>query len=137
MAFEKLGITISDKADSDLRTKQYHAVKLTSTGVDLPGAVTDIPYGILQNAPNTGEEAVIAPIGCGGYSKMVCGATTFPARGELVQIEYIGAGDAGKGIKAATGNFPMGICILAGGAEDDLMTVLLAPIHKAITEDLP
>ncbi len=136
MAWEKLGTLISFKADLDLRPYQFHGVVRTATGVALPGAATDIPLGVLQNAPNIGEEALIAPIGCGGITKMVAGATP-PAVNELVGVEFVGAADAGKGNKAVTTQFPMGLCVDPTGAEDALMTVLLTPIHKAIAEDLP
>lgn len=136
MAWEKLGIRISFLADIDLRTYQYQVVVRTATGVALPGAATAIPLGILQNAPNINEEALVAPIGCGGISKAVCGAT-YPAVNELCGLEYVGATDAGKVNKAVTTQFPLGICLDPGAAEDDLCTVLLTPIHKALTEDLP
>ncbi len=136
MATEKLGILVSRLADEDLSEYQFHVVVRTATGVRLPNAATDLPYGILQNAPKINEEAVIAPIGCGGFSKAVGGAT-FPAVGELCGMEYVAADDAGKVNKVVSGQFPFGICDEAAGAEDDLFTVLLAPIHLAITEDLP
>lgn len=136
MAWEKLGTLVSFKADIDLRTYQFHVVVRTATGVALPGAAIDIPLGILQNAPNIGEEAVIAPIGCGGISKAVGGATP-PAVNELCGLEFVGAADAGKINKAVTTQFPLGLCIDPAGAEDALMTVLMTPIHKALAEDLP
>lgn len=135
MAWEKIENTISFKADLDLRTYQYHLVIRTATGVALPGSGAAICLGILQNAPNIGEEAVIAPIGSGNISKAVCGATA-PAVGVIVSTEYIGASDAGKVVAAANPSYPCGIVLDAGSAEDDLCTILLAPIHRAIAEDL-
>lgn len=136
MAWEKLGTLISWEADADLSDNQYHVVVRTATGVALPGGATDIPLGILQNAPKIKEEAVIALIGCGGISKAVAGAT-YPAVGELCGLEYVGATDAGKVNKAVTTQFPFGLCLETAAGEDDLLTVLLTPIHKAIEEDLP
>ncbi len=136
MTWENLGKTQSFLADIDLRTYQFHVVVRTATGVALPGAATAIPLGILQNAPNINEEAVVAPIGCGGFSKAVCGATPC-AINELAGLEFVGAADAGKVNKAVTTQFPLGLCVEVGSAEDDLCTILLAPIHKALAEDLP
>jgi hypothetical protein len=50
-------------ADADLRAHQYKFVKLTSTGVAAIAAVTDVPYGVLQNKPNTGQECEIVVVG--------------------------------------------------------------------------
>ncbi len=52
------------KAGGDLSTKQYHFVKLDSSGdaVICAGA-TDVPYGVLQNAPASGETAEIMMLG--------------------------------------------------------------------------
>ena len=138
MTIEKLGITVSHPAFADLRTHQYKVVVLKTDGtVGLPlTAVTAIPYGILQNAPNIGEEAVVAPIGCGGISK--AWAATSLARGTLVALQWVDdVGDSGKVIAAATTQFPLGMCVYPADAEDDLCSVLLTPIHKALTEDLP
>jgi hypothetical protein len=135
MAYERILVTLSFKADIDLRTFQYHCLIRTATGVALPGSGAAIPFGILQNAPNIGEEAVIAPIGCGGISKAVCGAAA-PAVGVIVSVEYIGASDAGKVIAAANPSYPLGLVVEPGSAEDDLCSVLLCPIHRAIAEDL-
>jgi hypothetical protein len=136
MATENVLMRISYLADIDLRIYQFHVVVRTATGVALPGAATSIPLGILQNAPNIGEAALIAPIGCGGISKAVCGATPC-AINELAGLEYVGATDAGKVNKAITTQFPLGLCVETGTSEDDLCSILLAPIHKALTEDLP
>jgi len=138
MTIEKLGILVSHPAYADLRTHQYKVVCLKSDGkVGLPlTAVTAIPYGILQNAPNTGEEAVVAPIGCGGISKAV--AADALANGVLVALEWKDdVGDSGKVQTAVTTQFPMGMVVYPSGAEDDLCSILLTPIHKALTEDLP
>jgi hypothetical protein len=135
MAYERILVTVSYKADIDLRTYQYHLVIRTATGVALPGSGAAIPLGILQNAPNIGEEAVVAPLGCGGISKAVCGGTA-PGIGVIVSCEYIGASDAGKVIAAANPSYPCGLVVEAGSAEDDLCSILLAPIHRAIAEDL-
>ncbi len=136
MTWEKVGQTMSFLADIDLRNYQFHVVVRTATGVALPGSAIAIPLGILQNAPNINEEAVVALIGSGGISKAVCGATPC-AINELAGLEFVGAADAGKVNKAIATQFPFGLCVEIGSAEDDLCSILLAPIHKVIAEDLP
>jgi hypothetical protein len=92
-----------------------------------PNAATDIPLGILQNAPIADEEAVVALIGCGGVSKIVTGAAALTL-GVIVGMEYIGAADAGKGIAAVATMYPVGVVIVASAAEDDLASVILCPL---------
>ena len=61
------------KAAADLSSKQYHFVKLASaTTVNVCSAITDVPIGILQNDPESGETAVITIF---GISKMVADGT--------------------------------------------------------------
>lgn len=127
MAIEKLGTLVSKVAAEDLSDYQYHAVILKAAGFALPDSANDIPFGILQNAPNEGEEAVVAPIGCGGISKAVAGAS-YPGVSAQVALEYVGATDAGKIQIATASQYPIGISLDSGTAEDELISVLLAPI---------
>ncbi len=126
MSIEKLGILVSHPAFADLRTHQFKVVVLKSDGtVGLPlTAITAIPYGILQNAPNIGEEAVVAPIGCGGISKAIANAAL--ARGAIVALEWVDdVGDSGKVKAAAATQYPVGLVVYPSDAEDDLCSVLL------------
>lgn len=127
MAWEKLGTVVSVPADESLVDDQYRIVILDATSLKArrPNAATDIPFGVLQNAPAADEEAVIAPIGCGGISKVQLGATV--AAGVIVGCEYVDAADAGKAIAAVATMYPVGTLLL-GGAEDELGTVLLTPL---------
>jgi hypothetical protein len=128
MAFEIRGIDISLLADEDLSNDQYRIVVLDATSgkVRRPNAATDIPLGVLQNAPSAADKAaVVRPIGCGGISKIQLGATL--AIGVIAQMEYVSATDAGQGIAAVATGYPVGV-LLEGGAEDELGTILLAPL---------
>ncbi len=61
------------KAGADLSAKQYHLVKLASaTTVTYCAAITDIPIGVLQNNPASGEVAEITFI---GVTKIVADGT--------------------------------------------------------------
>jgi len=61
------------KAAADLSGKQYHLVKLASaTTVNVCAAITDIPIGVLQNKPESGEVAEITFI---GVTKIVADGT--------------------------------------------------------------
>jgi hypothetical protein len=127
MATENLGLILTFEAEEDLSSDQYRIVILDATSgkVRRPNAATDIPLGVLQNAPGAGEAAVVAPIGAGGVSKVRLGATL--AIGAIVQCEYVSASDAGKAIAAVATGYPVGT-LLSGGAEDELGALLLAPL---------
>lgn len=127
MATENKVIDLPFEADEDLSSDQFRIVVLdaTSKKVRRPNAVTDIPLGVLQNAPESGQAASVRPIGCGGVSKVVLGATL--AVNAIVAMQYVGAADAGKAQAAVATQYPIGQ-LLEGGAEDDLGSVLLAPL---------
>lgn len=127
MAWEMTGHRVSGPADEDLRLDQFKVIVLDPTSLKMrrPNAATDIPFGILQNAPDVDEEAVVAPIGCGGISKIVLGATI--AAQVIIGMEYNDAIDAGKAVAAVATQYPVGI-LLDGGDEDDLVPVLLTPL---------
>lgn len=60
MAYEKPLFMHSRRAAADLSAKQYHFVKLDANGdVVACSAITDIPYGVLQNAPTLGQTAEV------------------------------------------------------------------------------
>lgn len=129
MAIEKLGITQSYPAAADLSDYQYRVVCLGTTGtVNLPQtAITAVPLGILQNAPAEGEEAVVALLGCGGISKAHANAAL--TNGTIVALEWVDDnGDSGKVREVAATQYPIGQVVFPSDAEDDLCSVLLAPM---------
>ena len=79
MAYEASQIRFGNlTAGADLSSKQFYFVKLASaTTVDVCSAVTDVPIGILQNTPESGETATIAIF---GISKAVADGTLTAAR---------------------------------------------------------
>jgi hypothetical protein len=128
MAWENKVIDISLPADEDLSNDQYRIVILDATSgkVRRPNAATDIPLGVLQNAPDAADlAAVVRPIGCGGISKVQLGATI--GIGTIIGCEYVDAADAGKAIAAIATMYPVGV-LLDGGDEDGLGVALLTPL---------
>lgn len=72
MAYEIPGMSASFVAGGDLSSKQYHFVKLNTSGqVVIVAANTDKPFGILQNAPASGGTAEVMLY---GISKVVADA---------------------------------------------------------------
>ncbi len=79
MAYESPGIDIGTfTAAADLSAKQFYFVKLASaTTVNVCTAITDLPIGILQNDPASGEQAVVRIF---GISKASADGTIAAAR---------------------------------------------------------
>jgi len=124
MAYDigKGNIDLTFKAGEDLSSYQFHFVhQADDETVDLLDSGTEFPVGILQNAPASGELAIVR---VAGVSKLKMNAAV--AVGKLLKAEYVGADDNGKGDEADTdGDIARAVCLQASGAEDDLGTVLL------------
>lgn len=122
MSVEFGGKDITLVAAEDMSTHQFRfVVQASDTTVRLANAGTDLPLGIMQNAPESGEEAVVR---IEGTSKLVMNDAV--AVGARLKMEYVGATDNGKGDAADTeGDQERGICIQASGAENDVGAVLL------------
>lgn len=126
MATENAILKETYEAAEDLSNDQFRIVVLDAGKVRRPNAGTDIPLGVLQNAPESGEAASVMLI---GKSKVVFGETV--AENEWIKLEYVGAADAGKGMDADVAlDLAIGRCIV-GGAEDELGEILLSgAVHQ-------
>lgn len=73
MSYGNYSETLTFKAGSDMRQDQFKIVELTGNAheVDL-GSVGDVPVGVLQNVPNSGEAATVILM---GISKCIAGGT--------------------------------------------------------------
>jgi hypothetical protein len=124
MAIERSILTLAMTAGENLSGHQFRAVTQYGSNnntVVLMNAATDIPLGILQNAPQAGEVAEVMVM---GISKMV--ANDQIAVGTYVKAEYVDAADNGKADAADTDkDNVVGLVVFASGAEDDLCSVLL------------
>lgn len=75
MAFEERLELVTAQAGADLSasTNLFKVVKLDANGNVVPvAAITDIPFGILQDTPKSGQAA---PVAVGGIVKCTAGAT--------------------------------------------------------------
>ncbi len=120
MAFEEVLRTFTTLAGADLSAAQYHFVKLDSSGnVVLCAAETDLPVGILQNKPASGQAAEVGYL---GTSKVV-------AHAAVTAGALIGTYSDGTAITAhATGQFEVGQARSAASAINAVFSVLLAPV---------
>lgn len=108
------------KAGADLRTKQYYFVKLDSSGdAVVCAAATDVPYGVLQNTPNTGEAADIC----------IIGITKVSADAALAINDIIGTSGDGQADAKAWGTdkteYGVGRVILAADNAGELATAVI------------
>jgi hypothetical protein len=66
MAYEisNYSVKVTLVAGADLSALQYTFVKLNSSGEAIAvAAATDVPIGVLQNAPTSGQEAEVLVVG--------------------------------------------------------------------------
>lgn len=82
-------IRTSLPAGADLRTHQFKFVKESSGTIILCAAATDVPTGVLQNKPNTGETAEVLVLGASKVS-----ADAVLAAGTLIGTSADGQADA-------------------------------------------
>lgn len=115
---------LSFKAAEDLQNYQYHFVKVDTNGeVRLLDSALETPDGVLQNAPDSGQEATVR---ISGPTKVVANGAL--NEGEVVTAEYVSTTDAGKAASIiANSGVPLGKVIGATSAEDDLACINLIP----------
>ena len=120
MAYEisNYSVKVTLVAGADLSSKQYTFVKLDSSGQAVAAAAaTDIPIGVLQNAPTSGQEAEVLIV---GGTKLVAGATI--AIGNTLGTTSAGA--ASVLTVTDTTKFVLGSAI-SGGASADVITAVI------------
>lgn len=117
MAWTIPGFTFTRVAGADLSSDQYKYVKLSTTDtVILCAAATDVPVGILQNAPTSGQEATIMVT---GISKVNSDAAL--SIGNLIGTSADGQADA-KTAGTDTTQYVVGVVLEASGAAGELAT---------------
>jgi len=124
------GEDISVLAGESLINDKYRAVRLSNEMAYRPDTATGLlVHGILQNAPASGEAAVVR---ISGISKIV--AADAISENAAIAAEWVDATDAGKGITTTTDNhFIIGFCVEAAGAENDLAGIHIVKSFHSIT----
>jgi hypothetical protein len=108
-------------AAADLSTHQHKLVKLTTAGVDICGAqsATEVPFGVLQNDPETGEAATVMSAGLSMLR--VNAASPNIAAGDMIT-----SGALGFGVKATTDKAQViGRALDAATADGVIISVML------------
>jgi hypothetical protein len=126
--FSNYSVKVTLVAGADLSALQYNFVKINSSGLAVAcAAATDIPVGVLQNAPISGQEAELLIV---GGTKIVAGA----AIGEGAQI---GTGSTGKAVALAAGTdttkYVVGTLLTESAADGNIVTAVIncANPHRA------
>jgi hypothetical protein len=107
-------------AASDLSGKQYRLVKLASaTTVDVCSAITDVPIGVLQNKPTSGQAAEI----------LVIGLTKISVDADIAALDWIGPSNDGQAAKVTIGTDTtvhiVGKVITEPGGADEIHTAVV------------
>ena len=121
MAYEisNYATRITLEAGEDLSAKQYYFVKISSGKAVACSAATDVPIGVLQNDPASGEEASIVVV---GGTKIVSSASI--AAGIKIGTNNAGKADA-KVAGTDTTEYTVGQVILGAGADGEVLTAVV------------
>ena len=107
-------------ASADLSGKQFYFVKLSGAGtVTVCAAATDVPIGVLQNKPTSGQAAEVMML---GISKVSSDAAL--SRGNLIGTSGDGQADA-KTPGTDTTEYVVGQVIEASTAAGGLATAVI------------
>jgi len=122
MAYEisNYSVKVTLVAAADLSSLQYTFVKLNASGqAAAAAAATDIPIGVLQNAPTSGQEAEVLVV---GGTKIVAGAA-------IGEGALIGTSAAGKAVALVAGTdttkYVVGTLLTESGASGDIVTAVI------------
>jgi hypothetical protein len=127
MSYEKRAFGDSFAAAADYSAKQFWPVKLTAANtVTVCSGATDVPIGILQNKPKSGEAADVM---CLGVTRAVSDGTTPIAVGD-----WVGSGAAGKLVKKSSDkDYAIGQALEASSADGTVISVLLrGPVYLGV-----
>jgi hypothetical protein len=129
MAYEIPLFSITLPAQGDLSAKQFYFVKVNSSGqAEVCSANTDIPVGVLQNAPSAAGQAA---------EVMVVGISKVSGDADLTKGNQIGTSADGQAAAYVAGTdttkYIVGQVIEDNGAAAGLVTALIncANPHRA------
>lgn len=133
MSTENRILDLTYPAAEDLSNDQYRFVVLNSSGqVRRPDSATEVALGVLQNAPGSGEAAVVRVI---GVSKIQTNDAI--GIGTFIGPEYVSATDAGKAQdNSGSLAYARAVMVEAAGAEDDLGSCLILGMCPAIADSV-
>lgn len=126
--FSNYSVKVTLVAGADLSALQYTFVKLNSSGqVAAVSGATDLPIGVLQNAPIAGQEAEV----------LVVGGTKIKAGAAIGEGAQVGTGATGKAVALVAGTdttkYVAGTLLTESAADGNIVTAVIncANPHRA------
>lgn len=122
MAYEisNYSVKVTLVAAADLSAKQYHFVKLDSSGqAAVITANTDRAIGVLQNAPTAGQEAEVLVV---GGTKLVAGEAV--AEGAVLSTTSAGKADSIT-VGSATTQYILGTALTEVSNDGEIFTAVI------------
>jgi len=118
--FSNYAVKVTLVAAADLSAKQYHFVTIDANGLAaVVAADTDRPVGVLQNAPDTGEDAEV----------LIVGGTKLVASAAVNEGAILGTASTGRAVTRVVSTdatkFILGTAITAGGANGEFITAAI------------
>lgn len=119
-------LVVSREAAEDLSSDQYRFVVLDAGKIRRPNSASEIAFGVLQDAPESGRAGSVC---VQGITKVVGGGAL--TENSYVKPEYNDASDAGKAVVTTTADDNVrGIVVDPTTAEDEVGSILL--MHMVI-----
>lgn len=118
--FSNYSVKVTLVAAADLSAKQYYFVTIDSNGkAAAVSADTDRPVGVLQNAPEAGEEAEV----------LIVGGTKLVASAAIDEGAILGTASSGKAVTRVVSTdatkYILGTAITAAGADGVFFTAAI------------
>lgn len=122
MAYEisNYSVKVTLVAAADLSAKQYHFVTIDNDGkAAVVSADTDRPVGVLQNSPDTGEEAEV----------LIVGGTKLVASAAVNEGAILGTASTGRAVTRVVSTdatkYILGTALTAAGADGEYFTAAI------------
>ena len=108
---------LSKTASEDLSAKQFHIVQMDSSGdAEVAEGATDLLLGVLQNTPESGQEATIRFI---GTTKVIASAA-------IAIGANVTAANDGEAVTTTTDkDIVIGVALEAAAAQGDIIEIML------------
>lgn len=103
---------------ADLSAKQYHFVKLNTSGLVVAAGANEKTLGILQNAPNGSSDEASAIVRCWGASKLKLGEA-------VIHGNFLTSTSTGTAEVADAANEEFGAIAIGAGDAGDLLACLI------------
>lgn len=129
-SYQESQLVLSMKAENAF-TEAYVVCELGTNAdeVDLPDAVTDTPFGVVQDSASAGQSI---PVAVAGVTKVVANGAF--SKGDLLaiaattgRVDTVSGLDSSFNPEAATAQKPIGVALEAASAAAEIVSMLIRP----------